>query len=187
MNEIVPAILPRDASDLREKVSALPAEIPLFHFDVLEQEVWSLGLNKSFEAHLMVEEPEKIIDTWINRGAKRVIVHKINTEFVGKYKDKVELGIGVELQMPLSDIFYLVPKVSFVHLMSIAHIGEQGHPFDARIFDRIIELRKEFPEVVISVDGGIDKDNYKYLAEVGINRLVVGSHFQDLWNSLTKK
>lgn len=187
MSEVIPAILPRNTDDLREKVAKLPPEATLFHFDVLEEDIWALDLNRNFEVHLMVESPEDIIEKWINRGSRRIITHKFDIDFINKYKDQVELGLGIELQASINQLLYLIPKVSFVHLMSIAQIGEQGHPFDPRVFDRIVELRKEFPDLFISVDGGIDKNNYQYLVDVGVNRLVVGSHFEEVWNLQTKK
>ena len=74
----------------------------------------------------------------------------------------------------------------FIQLMSIAKIGEQGHPLDERIFDRIKEVREKFPQVVISIDGGINSTNYQALKNSGAERLVVGSGFQELWKSLTR-
>ncbi|KKW14478.1 MAG: Ribulose-phosphate 3-epimerase, partial [Parcubacteria group bacterium GW2011_GWA2_50_10b] len=94
---------------------------------------------------------------------------------------------GVELDKPLEDIFPFLDYVDFIHLMSIEEIGEQGHPFDERIFDRIKQVKEKFPELKISVDGGINVENYQRLQATGADRLVVGSNFRELWNSLTKK
>jgi len=93
----------------------------------------------------------------------------------------------VELHVPLEEIFPLVPQINFLHLMSIAEIGAQGHSLDEKIFDRIKRVKEKFPELVISVDGGINATNYKTLADAGVERLIVGSGFQDLWKLLTKK
>ncbi|MEK7176045.1 MAG: hypothetical protein AAB695_01580 [Patescibacteria group bacterium] len=184
MNEIIPAILPKDIQDLADKAAQLPLEIPFIHLDVLEEDIWA-QINKSFEAHLMVESPEKIAGKWLERGAKRIIVHKVDDSII-KCRDKAEVGLGVEIDRPLEEFFPFLGFVDFIHLMSIEEIGEQRHPFDERIFDRIKEVKEKFPQLPISVDGGINLENYKKLQEVGVNRLIVGSHFKEIWNSLTK-
>jgi len=183
-DKIIPAILATSVPDLELKLTQIPDEIKFVHIDVLEEDIWTdIGID--FEAHLMVGEPEKIIGKWVERGAKRLILHTLggSTSKLGK----VEVGLGVELDTPLEDIFPLVPQVDFIHLMSIDEIGEQGHPFNPEVFDRIKKVKERFPQVPISVDGGINTSNYQALADAGVDRLVVGSGFKDLWNSLMKK
>lgn len=185
MSEIIPAILPKDEEDLREKVSTLPAEIDFIHLDILEEDIWT-EISRDFEVHLMVKEPEKIIAKWIERGAKRVIIHESSPEIL-EYRDKVEIGLEIEMQEFLEKEFEQVSSVDFIHIMSIDEIGEQGHPFDPKVFDRIREVREKFQQVKISVDGGISVENYQKLIEAGADRLIVGSHFKDLWQSLKKE
>ena len=184
MSKIIPAILATSVADLKFKLTQIPNEVTFVHIDVLEEDIWT-EINKDFEAHLMVDEPEKIIGKWVERGAKRIILHTLggSTSKLGK----VEVGLGVELNTPLEDIFPLVPQVDFIHLMSIDKIGEQGHPFNPEVFDRIREVKEKFRQVPISTDGGINTSNYQALADAGVDRLVVGSGFKDLWNSLMKK
>ena len=59
--------------------------------------------------------------------------------------------------------------------MGIEKIGYQGQPFDERVIDQVKALRKEYPELIISVDGGVSFDTAPRLIEAGANRLVVGS------------
>lgn len=184
MSEIIPAVLPEDENDLKKKVSALPAEITFIHLDVLEDDIWS-EFDKSFEVHLMVKEPEKIINKWMERGAKRIIVHESSPEIL-KYRAKVEIGLEIEMHEFLLKEFEQVPFVDFVHIMSIDQIGEQGHPFNPQVFDRIKKVKDKFPEVTISVDGGVSTENYQKLIDAGAERIIIGSHFKELWTSLTR-
>lgn len=133
----------------------------------------------------MVREPEKIIDKWIERGARRVIVHESSPEIL-KYHAKVEIGLEIEMQEFLAKELEQVPSVDFVHIMSIDEIGEQGHPFDPKVFDRIKKVKEKFPQIAISVDGGINAMNYQELEDLGVERLVVGSGFQELWKLLMR-
>ena len=181
MSEIIPAILAKDSADLERKIKEVPEELNFAHIDVLSEDVWVQN-NLEFEAHLMVESPEEIFERWKARGAKRIIVHRHVESMTG-----VELGLGLEIHVPINTITPLIKKIDFVHLMSIAEIGEQGHPLDERIFDRIKEVKEKFPGLPISVDGGINLSNYKKLEATGADRLVVGSSFKELWTYLTKK
>ncbi len=185
MSEILPAVLPENAQDLVDKVSLLPSEITIFHLDVLDSDVWA-PVDRDFEAHLMVSYPEDLIERWIDRGAKRILVHKLTPKIL-ELRSRVELGLAIELSVPLESVWSEIEQVDFVQIMSIATIGAQGHPFDALAFDRIREVRNKFPNMPISVDGGVSLENYQILREMGVSRLVVGSHFNELWNFLTKK
>jgi len=182
MHEIIPAILPKGEKDLEEKIAALPPEITFIHYDVLEENIW-VPIPQDFEVHLMVEEPERLFSKWIERGAKRLSTHVVTPE-LAKFRGQAEIGLAVELDKPLSEVIPFVDFVDFIHLMSIEEIGAQGHPLDERIFARLAELQKQFPNVPIAVDGGVNKDNYQKLLDLGADRLIVGSGFKDLWQTL---
>ncbi|KKR85136.1 MAG: Ribulose-phosphate 3-epimerase [Candidatus Azambacteria bacterium GW2011_GWF1_41_10] len=182
MGEIIPAVLATSVPDLGDKISQLPDGVKFVHIDVLEEDVWA-NINIDFEVHLMVKNPKEIIDRWIDRGAKRIIVHTIENIIA----QSVKIGLAVELNVPIEKIFPLMSQIDFIHLMSIAQIGAQGRPLDERIFDRIKMVKEKFPRLPISVDGGINTTNYQALKNSGADRLIVGSGFKDLWESLTKK
>jgi ribulose-phosphate 3-epimerase len=183
-SEIIPALLPRDEKDLLEKAAELPIEIPLVHFDVIEgEDIWA-PIGKDLEAHLMVEHPAAIAGRWLERGAKRIIVHTVD-DALTKCREKAEVGIAIEIDKTIEEFAAFMDFVDFIHLMSIKEIGHQGHPFDDRVFDRIKEAKEKFPHLPISVDGGITLKTYKKLQDAGATRLIVGSHFKEIWNSLT--
>jgi len=173
MVDIIPAFLPQNIAELEADDSHLPEDV-FVHLDMLEEDIWT-PLERPFEVHLMVERPEDMIEMWIERGAKRVIAHKFTEEMLG-FAGEVELGLALELSVPLTNAEEFLPRIDFVHLMSIAEIGEQDHPLDPKIFDRIKAFQALHPEVIASVDGGITLDNAEELIEAGADRLVIGSH-----------
>lgn len=183
--QIIPAILASDEKDFAKKLSEIPREITLIHIDVLERDVYT-RIQTPFEVHVMSSDFESEAERWLKRGAEKIIVHKL-TPKVKNLRGQTELGLAVNMEIPLEEVFPLVAEVDFLHLMSIAQIGKQGNPFDERIFDRIKSVKERFPHIVISLDGGIKIDNWERVKNSGANRFVVGSGFKDLWNSLTKK
>lgn len=181
MTEIIPAILARGDEELRHKVADLPLEVGIFHLDVVGEDVWT-PISRAFEAHLMVSDPHLIAERWVARGARRIIAHNLK-EF--KKKD-VPLGLAVEMHLPIETLEDEIKKADFIHLMSIDEIGEQGHPLNEKVFDRIREVRKKFPNLPISVDGGINLSNIQKLIDAGANRLVIGTAFKEVWSMMKK-
>lgn len=172
MVEIIPAILPDSELDLLRKAESV-RNAPILHIDVLENDVWS-DLGRDIEVHLMVENPEEIIERWLERKARRVIVHKINERIIS-YRAEAEIGLAIEFIRPLDEITEEARRVDFVSLMSIRDIGAQGRPFESKIFDRIRELRRILPETITAIDGGINLENADDLIYEGADRLIVGS------------
>src|SRR3989344_4705437 len=100
MIEIVPAIMPRDYADLKEKLTRVRGILTTVQIDVMDGRFvpdrnWPLNEGKGghfskilneeegmpfwedfdFEIDLMVSEPEKAAEEWIVAGAKRLIFH----------------------------------------------------------------------------------------------------------------
>jgi len=173
MNEVIPAILPRNSEELRKKAEIFLDIAPLIHLDMLEKDVWD-DIENEFEVHLMVADPKTIIGRWVDRGAKRIVVHELSEEVL-MHQGLVEIGLGVLLDTPLKNIFPLISTADYLHLMSIANIGAQGQLLDKRIFDKIKQVKEVYPETIIAVDGGINLDNATKLMEAGADRLIIGS------------
>ncbi len=162
----------------------------------------SLGLPEwdkiDYEIDLMSSTPESDVFDWIKIGAKRVVLHfesskeilklikEIRSEY-GVAKENInapEIGIAALNDTPLSLWEEIIPSVDFVQLMGIAKIGYQGEPFDERVLDRIKILKNKYPEMILSVDGGVNSDTASSLVKAGIHRLVSGSY---IFNSLNIK
>jgi ribulose-phosphate 3-epimerase len=214
MSEIIPAILPKDFDDLEEKLGMVAGFVPMVHIDATdgtltpgsswpykgevsnflriaeEAEGFPYWEELGFEAHLMVERPEEIIEDWIKAGAERLIVHQEAFEdrelsrFLSHVKNRfdagssylgIEIGLAINLNTPIEDILSHVLEADFIHLMSIEEIGVQGNPFNEKVFDTIQRIKEVYPDTIISVDGGVNLEIAEELKERGANRIVVGS------------
>lgn len=145
----------------------------------------------NFEAHLMVKNPAAMYADWIRAGAERITVHyeafdsdEECSSFLTKFAEhfegdnehlKVEVGLAVNLDTPVSKILDHVLECDYIHFMSVREIGSQGNAFEDAVFDKITELRSAYPETIISVDGGVSLENAGKLVEAGVDRLCVGS------------
>ena len=153
--------------------------------------------DMDFEADLMIKNPELGgAEDMIKAGAKRIIIHiessdkildfvkKLRKEYgyFGEAAVTVEIGIGIGVNTPNAVLDkYLKADIDgrtladFVQFMGIEKIGYQGQEFDERVLIKIKDLRKKFPQAIISVDGGVNFENAHDLVEAGVNRLVSGS------------
>jgi ribulose-phosphate 3-epimerase len=59
--------------------------------------------------------------------------------------------------------------------MGIAQVGFQGEPFVEEILEKIGEFKKLYPDVTVSIDGGVSSETIEPLREVGVDRFVSGS------------
>lgn len=166
------------------------------HFDVMDGNfVPRLGLypellksikassDLPIEVHLMLSNPDKYIETFLEAGAQRVLVHfesLINPHKTLKSIKNVGLESCLVLN-PETDILSigeLVTETDSIMLMAIRP-GIPGHPFIPDSFDKLKTLRnwldKIKPEMRIGVDGGVSFENAKKLYEYGADWLICGS------------
>ncbi|KKW35397.1 MAG: Ribulose-phosphate 3-epimerase [Candidatus Giovannonibacteria bacterium GW2011_GWA2_53_7] len=143
-----------------------------------------------YEIDLMIARPEDHIGEWLPLGASRLIFHIEAIRDIEKFfasdlfvegareiggETVIEIGLAINPDTPISTIEPYVDRVDFVQVMGIAKIGYQGQPFDERVLTQINQLRVAHPSLIISVDGGVNEETVKLLADVGADRLVAGS------------
>ncbi len=205
MIEIIPAILVDDFDELQDQIELIrlgtkriqidicdgqfvhnatwPYRKPDNNFEMLIREDISLpGWEKiDYEFDLMVNKPEEVVDDWVSVGATRIVLHiesKGNIKLaVEKLLGRVEVGIALNIDTPVQSIndAMIKDQIQFIQLMGIDHIGFQGQEFDAKVIAKISEVKKAFPDMPISIDGGVSLETAQDLIEAGADRLIVGS------------
>jgi len=156
-----------------------------------EQEGMPFWEDIDYELDLMVSDAVENFDSYLKLGPKRLIFHieavvgtdPTTAKEFGEFlegidlyvRDNTQIGVAINTTTPIEKVFPFIPFIDFVQCMGIEKIGFQGEPFDERVLDQIKSLRKEFPELIISVDGGVNLDTAPILKDAGANRLVVGS------------
>ncbi|KKP76360.1 MAG: hypothetical protein UR72_C0002G0006 [Parcubacteria group bacterium GW2011_GWC1_35_21] len=59
--------------------------------------------------------------------------------------------------------------------MGIEKVGFQGQEFNKKVLENIKILKERFPDLVISVDGGVNFETVPLLIEAGAMKLIIGS------------
>lgn len=194
MIEIVPAILPKNLNDLEDldnKLAQLENQVELAQIDVCDPKIFEkTGLphwqNFGLEIDLMFEKAEKEIGWLIGLRTIRFIIHP-NLSRIEKVKEMLEdlkgvvyFGIALDWQNSLKDLEPFIGLIDTVQIMGIKKIGFQGEPFEESAIEKVAAIRKKYPHLAISVDGGVNLTNASKLIKAGANRLVIGSA---IWES----
>lgn len=165
-----------------------------FEAIVSQKEGMPFWQDFDFEFDMMVKNPLQKIADFVALGGGKIIVHldsaddseikKILDEYGGDDIKEfgVEIGLGISATTDMKRAEKFIPQAAFVQCMGIKKIGFQGQKFDEGAIERVKVLRKKFPELIISVDGGVSVENIRALVDAGADNLIVGSA---IWESET--
>jgi ribulose-phosphate 3-epimerase len=196
---ICPSILSADFSSLKETLKSLKAAgIEVVHFDVMDNHfVPNLTFGAKFigdlrkhsdlffDAHLMIDNPEKDIPLYLEAGADLITVHFEATgpeQFESMSRAVREKGkkIGVSLK-PGTPVSALKPFLSLFDLVLVMTVepGFGGQKLIEACVDKISQLAslKGESDFIIQVDGGINRDNLREITHKGADWFVLGSAF----------
>ena len=197
MIKIAPSILSADFSKLGEEIELLhKSDCEFIHIDVMDGMFVpniTLGApivkalrdktDKVFDVHLMVENPSRFIDDFVDAGADIITIHyeaeKHIDRAISYIKSKgVKAAIALNPGTPVCLIKDLIKKLDMVLIMSV-NPGFGGQSFIDYSLDKVKEvdaLRKEFnKDLIIQIDGGVGLDNIKTVREAGVDVAVAGS------------
>ena len=196
MVKISPSILSADFSRLGEDIIALDkAGADLIHIDVMDGNFVpniSIGLpviksirdktDKVFDVHLMIENPSRYIDDFIEAGADIITIHYEAEKHIDRaieyIKSKgVKAGVSLNPGTPTFVLKNIINKLDLVLIMSV-NPGFGGQKFISYSIDKIKEVKemaKDNKDLLIEVDGGVDVNNAQAIKNAGANVLVAGS------------
>jgi len=197
MKYIAPSILSSDFSRLADEIARVEqAGADMIHIDVMDGHfVPNLtfgppviaAIRKTtrlpFDVHLMIENPGRLLDDYIDAGADMLTVH-IEAEVhchraVHHIKNRgVKGGVALNPSTPLSAIEEILADVDAVMIMAV-NPGYGGQSFIPASLSKIRRLRQMLDRVnmtaLIEVDGGVKIDNIADISAAGADLFVAGS------------
>jgi ribulose-phosphate 3-epimerase len=133
--------------------------------------------------HLMVEEPHRFIQPYINSGANLLMPHVeafrgLSATLQAIKESGQKRGVAINPSTPLSDITDLLPTIEVLLVMTVEP-GFGGQSFIPQMLTKITAARKLIDKsgfrIELAVDGGINARTAPQAVEAGADLLIMGS------------
>lgn len=196
--KISPSLLAADFARLGEELKEIEAAgADMLHLDVMDGVFVpniSFGMpviaslrkvsRLFFDVHIMIVDPIRYIDSLAKAGADGITFHVEAAEDVGAVIERIkshDLKAGLTLRpgTPVEEVLPWLPRLDLLLVMTVEP-GFGGQSFMAGMMDKVSAVRREArrlgrEDLLIQVDGGVDRDTAAACGRAGANCLVAGS------------
>ena len=194
---IAPSLLSADFLDLKQECAMLDkSEADWFHLDIMDGrfvpnisfgpmivEFIRKTTKKTFDVHLMVEEPERYAEAFKKAGADILTVHPEACIHLHRNIQQIKslgmkAGVALNPHTPVESLKDILHEIDLVCVMSV-NPGFGGQSFISNTMNKIASLKKMIADaklkVLIEVDGGVNTDNAHQIIQAGADVLVAGN------------
>jgi ribulose-phosphate 3-epimerase len=195
--DIAPSILSADFSRLNEEIDAVKrGGATILHVDVMDGHFvpnLTVGLpvvksiaratDLPIDAHLMISEPGRYAQQFVEAGAGMVSVHVEADAHLHRTLGSIkaagaQAGVVINPATPIESLAEALPYVDYVLVMSV-NPGFGGQKFIPTSIDKLRRLRRMIDDrqldIRIEIDGGVDLENIASVVSAGAEIIVAGS------------
>ncbi len=194
--KLAPSILDADFSCLERELKTMEdGGADLIHLDIMDGHfvpkisfgpdiVRSIKSKTSLplSIHLMVENPERQLEPFIEAGGDIITVHYETCKHLDRViqtitERGVKCGLALNPATPLNLLEYVINKIDLLLIMTV-NPGYGGQRFIPEMFSKITKAKEMInasPKLIeLEVDGGVNLDNLPLVIKAGADIVVVG-------------
>ncbi|HEY8133928.1 MAG TPA: ribulose-phosphate 3-epimerase [Thermoanaerobaculia bacterium] len=194
--KIAPSLLSANFAKLAEEIASVEKNADVLHLDVMDGHfVPNITMGPAvvkacraisklaFDCHLMIEEPQRYIDSFLDAGANMISVHQEAEPHLQRALQMIrdggaKAGIAINPATPAESLTTAIEFCDFVLVMTV-NPGFGGQRFIEPVVPKIRHIAQMIRErgvaVEIEVDGGIDARTAPLVVSAGATILVAGS------------
>jgi ribulose-phosphate 3-epimerase len=188
-----PSLLAADFSNLEKEIKrSAAAGADFLHCDIMDGHFVpniSFGpaivkdirkiTDLTLDVHLMIKEPEKYIERFIDAGSDIITIHIEAAKEPRKLLEDIKsaglkAGVSLNPETPVEALNDILDITDIILIMTV-HPGFGGQSFIEECLPKIDGLSKMFNQD-IEVDGGINDITAKKAIEAGANMIVAGTY-----------
>lgn len=194
---IAPSMLSADFLNLQADIEMVNnSEADWFHLDVMDgrfvpnisygmpiiAQMKKLG-RKTFDVHLMIEEPERYLEEFKKAGADYLTVHYETGYHLHRTLTSIralgmKAGLAINPHTPVDMVADIINEIDLLLVMSI-NPGFGGQKFLPLTYNKIRRAKEIITQAgastLIEIDGGVTLENAASIVEAGADVLVAGN------------
>ena len=135
--------------------------------------------DKPFDVHLMIDEPLRYTPEFLKAGADIVTFHIEADSDPDETIEAIRAGgakpaMAVKPGTPARRVFPYLDRLHMVLVMTVEP-GFGGQSFLPEMMEKVRALKREKPDLLVQVDGGINPQTAREAARAGVDVLVAGT------------